>query len=78
MEEHLKTFIRESGESLNQLGKRSGVGADQLSRFMRGKRTLTLPVVSRLFEALNLRVVRVEQGQREGPGLASPPKTPQE
>jgi transcriptional regulator with XRE-family HTH domain len=52
--EQLREAIRKSGRSLYQLGKDSGVGSDQLSRFMRGERTLTLPAAEKLCRALDL------------------------
>jgi transcriptional regulator with XRE-family HTH domain len=55
--ETLKDAIRESGQSLNQISKATGVGSNQLSRFMRGERTLTLPVAEKLCDALGLRLV---------------------
>jgi transcriptional regulator with XRE-family HTH domain len=59
--EDLRAAVREwtaSGESLNELGRRSGVSAAQLSRFLSGGRTLTLPATARLCEFLRLRLVR--------------------
>jgi transcriptional regulator with XRE-family HTH domain len=52
--EQLREAIRDSGQSLNQLGKAAGVGPNQLSRFMRGERTLTLPVAEKICAALGL------------------------
>jgi transcriptional regulator with XRE-family HTH domain len=54
--EQLKEAIRRSGVSLTQLSKDAGVSQPQLSRFMQGKRTLTLPAVDKLCEALGLRL----------------------
>ena len=59
MVEQLKTAIRESGLPLNQIEKASGVGREQLSRFLRDERTLTLPAVSRLCEALGYQLTKV-------------------
>lgn len=56
--EQLKAAIRDSGLSLNQISQRSGVGTPTLSRFMRGKRTLTLYVAERLCRTLGLDLVR--------------------
>jgi transcriptional regulator with XRE-family HTH domain len=55
--EQLKEAIRESGLSLNQLSHTSGVSNPQLSRFMQGKRSLTLPAVEKICTALGLRLV---------------------
>ncbi len=55
--EQLREAIRKSGRSLYRLGKDSGVGSDQLSRFMRGDRTLTLPAAEKICRVLNLELV---------------------
>jgi len=55
--EQLRAAIRDSGESLNGLGARSGVGADRLSRFLRGKRDLTLKAAEKIANALGLQLV---------------------
>ena len=44
----LQNAIRASGLSLNELGRRTGVSEGQLSRFLRGDRTLTLPAAARV------------------------------
>jgi transcriptional regulator with XRE-family HTH domain len=54
--DQLKEAIRRSGMSLNELGRLCGVGSDRLSRFMTGKRDLTLSAVERICEALGLRL----------------------
>jgi transcriptional regulator with XRE-family HTH domain len=52
----LREVIRASGLSLNELGRRTGVSEGQLSRFIRGDRTLTLPAAAKmcLYFGLNL------------------------
>ena len=52
--EQLRAAIRRSGESLNQLGQRAGIGRDRLSRFMRGERDLTLEAAEKIANALGL------------------------
>jgi transcriptional regulator with XRE-family HTH domain len=69
--EQLRDAIRRSGQSLNQLSKASGVGSNQLSRFMRGVRTLTLPAAEKLCRVLRLRL-SPEEG--EGPPAPAPKK----
>jgi transcriptional regulator with XRE-family HTH domain len=54
----LQRAILESGMSLNQVGKHSGVSQGQLSRFVRGDRTLTLPAVDKLCRFFGLKLVR--------------------
>ncbi|HEX5268898.1 MAG TPA: helix-turn-helix transcriptional regulator [Gemmataceae bacterium] len=58
--EQLKVAIRECGMSLNQLQAVSGVGRDQLSRFLRGERSLTLPAVEALCKALGYQLTKVD------------------
>jgi len=52
----LRDAIRHSGRTLNQLSIASGVSSAQLSRFMTGKRTLTLPAAAKICEALHLQL----------------------
>jgi transcriptional regulator with XRE-family HTH domain len=56
--EQLKEQIARSGLSLNQLGRMAGIGSDQLSRFMTGKRGLSIGSLDRIFRVLDLRLVR--------------------
>jgi transcriptional regulator with XRE-family HTH domain len=57
MVEELKGAVRGCGTSLCRLAALSGVSEGQLSHFLRGKRTLTLPVAAKLCRALGLRLV---------------------
>jgi transcriptional regulator with XRE-family HTH domain len=50
------------------LGKGAGVSQAQLSRFMSGKRTLTLPAVERI-----CRVLRLDLAKRDDAGQAEAP-----
>jgi transcriptional regulator with XRE-family HTH domain len=59
----LRRAITGCGRSLNQLAAASGVHRAQLSRFLRGERTLTLTVAAKLCNCLGLRLT--------GPGLAT-------
>jgi transcriptional regulator with XRE-family HTH domain len=54
----LKCAVEESGLSMYELARKSGVSQSQLSRFMRGERALSLESASKLFEPLGLKVVR--------------------
>ncbi len=56
MREQLRKAIRESGQTLNQIGRSSGVGADRLSRFLRGQRDLTLTGAEKICDALGLQL----------------------
>ncbi len=70
----LREVIRNSGQSLNQLARASGIGPDQLSRFLRGERTLTLPAVAKVCDALGLELTR--RTPAEATGAGSPPVPP--
>jgi antitoxin component HigA of HigAB toxin-antitoxin module len=59
--DQLRQAIGGCGVSLNQLAKATGVHRAQLSRFLRGERTLTLTAVAKLCAHLGL--------QLAGPGL---------
>jgi plasmid maintenance system antidote protein VapI len=57
----LRDAIRDSGLSLREISKKTGVGDPQLSRFVRGERTLTLPAAEKLVEFFGLRLVKPGQ-----------------
>jgi transcriptional regulator with XRE-family HTH domain len=70
----LKEAIRNSGQSLNQLGQASGVSSAQLSRFMTGKRSLTLPAAEKLCAILGLGLAPLpaDEPPRRRPGGEAP------
>ncbi|MDX1632893.1 MAG: helix-turn-helix transcriptional regulator [Thermoanaerobaculia bacterium] len=53
----LREAIDASGLPLTELQRRTGVDRSQLSRFMRGERSLTLQSVDSLADELGLRLV---------------------
>ncbi len=61
LEAIVKSAVEKSGLSLAELARQSGVSHPQLSRFMRGERTLTLTSATKLFEALGLEVVGADR-----------------
>lgn len=63
IERQLRDAISGSGQSLNQLGEAAGVNDAQLSRFMRGQRTLTLETVGRLCRILGLQFCPADEHQ---------------
>jgi transcriptional regulator with XRE-family HTH domain len=69
----LRQAITDSGLSLNEMERRSKVNHAVLSRFMRGQRTLTLPIASRLCGALGLRLAALGGAGKAGAAPASPP-----
>lgn len=69
IEQQLREAISSSGQSLNQLGQAAGVSDAQLSRFMRGERTLTLETVGRLCQVLGLHFCR----KGTSPAATQPP-----
>ena len=56
--------IEKDGRSLNAIAKAAGADAGQLSRFTRGKRSLTLSTADALIQALGAecRLVRPRKG----------------
>jgi plasmid maintenance system antidote protein VapI len=54
IEQRLRRAVLESELSRYQIAKISGVSEAQLSFFVNGKRTLTLPVAAKLAEVLGL------------------------
>jgi DNA-binding phage protein len=55
----LQELIRDSGKTIYQLSKESGLATAQLYRFLSGERTLTLPSVEKICRALRLRLMPV-------------------
>jgi len=60
VETQLKHFIKTSGMTCYRLSKISGVEPAQLSYFMNGHRSLSLPAVVKLCRALNLELRKME------------------
>jgi plasmid maintenance system antidote protein VapI len=56
LEEQLCAALLETGLSMNEIARRSGVSQAILSRFIRGQRSLTLPIASKLCSMLGLRL----------------------
>jgi plasmid maintenance system antidote protein VapI len=69
LEEQLRDALVQTGLSMNELARRSGVSQPILSRFVRGDRSLTLPVAARLCSMLGLRLCAEEK-----PAQAPTPK----
>jgi transcriptional regulator with XRE-family HTH domain len=59
--EQLRIAIRTSGQSLYRIAKNTGVGADRLSRFLRGQRTLTLPAAEKICDVLGLELTKARK-----------------
>ncbi len=70
----LRTAIKDSGLSYNELRRRAGVNQAQVSRFMVGERDLTVQVASRLCLVLGYELVRTG-GVLERPLAEPPPST---
>jgi transcriptional regulator with XRE-family HTH domain len=64
----LKAAIDASGLSRYAISKRSGVTQAQLSRFMAGKRTLSLPAVEKICAVLRLTLVGEEPAAKKRKG----------
>jgi transcriptional regulator with XRE-family HTH domain len=72
----LRDAITKSGLSLNELSKRSGVQSSQLSYFMRGERTLTLPAADRICAALGYHLEKDAPGKPPQPPASSSSESP--
>jgi hypothetical protein len=70
MVETIRAAIRDCGLTPAELGQAAGVNPAQLYRFVKGERTLTLPVAARVLEALGYDLV-----QRRRP-VRPPPRRP--
>jgi transcriptional regulator with XRE-family HTH domain len=64
LEKQISQAIRASGLSLKELGRASGVDAGQLSRFLRGHRSMHLPAASKVCKALGLELVQREKAPK--------------
>jgi len=67
VEEQLRAALVETGLSMNEIARRSGVSQPTLSRFLRGERSLTLPVAARLCAMLGLRLCTEERPAEAAP-----------
>jgi hypothetical protein len=70
----LQQVIRDSGLTLTEIGKASGVDQGQLSRFVRGERTITLPAAAKLCVFFGLRLAK--SGDETAITVASLPSRP--
>jgi transcriptional regulator with XRE-family HTH domain len=61
VEMQLRRAVKTAGLSLSLLAKKAKVSHAQLSRFVRGERSLLLPAVSRLCHVLGLRLAFAEE-----------------
>jgi transcriptional regulator with XRE-family HTH domain len=73
----IREAIRASGLTISELARRSGVSHPQISRFVHGERTLTLPAAARVCAVLGLELTRRE-GRETGhrPSSEPPPEQP--
>ena len=56
LQDSLKTAIRQTGEPLNRLAKKSGVSQPIIYRFVSGERDIRLETADKLAAALGLRL----------------------
>jgi transcriptional regulator with XRE-family HTH domain len=63
----IRTAIEKSGLTLLELWERSGVHHSALSRFLRGERTLTLPAVAKVVDALGFEIELVPKKGKPPP-----------
>ena len=57
LSEQLRQAIRDDGRTLGRLARATGVDTPRLSRFVRGRRRLTLPAVDAIARELGARLV---------------------
>ena len=72
--EQLREAIVKTGLSLSEISRRSGVGQPILSRFIRGKRSLTLPIAGKLCGMLGLRLTSAQADAAQPKATKPPPK----
>ena len=65
LERRLQEAFRQSGWSIYRLAKDSGVSQPVVSRFVNGKRGITLATASKLAEVLGLELV-AKKGKKRG------------
>ncbi len=54
--DQLRIEIEQCGKSRYQISKETGIGQEVLSRFMAGKKGLSMDSIERLFENLRLKI----------------------
>src|SRR3954470_14471648 len=71
--DQLRQLLAESGYSANEIGRRTGVSPSQVSRFLRGERTLSMPVMEKICGGLGYQLARDDDGR-----LLPPSREPME
>ena len=61
MTEIIQAAIRDSGLSLNEVGRQAGVDMGAISRFMRNERNMILPQIEKLCGVLGLELTGKKQ-----------------
>jgi transcriptional regulator with XRE-family HTH domain len=69
--DQLREAIRESGQSLYQLGQTTGVSRDRISRFLRGERSIDVEAAAKLCEALGYHLEK-DKPRRERKAKGNP------
>ncbi len=64
--DELRIAVDESGESLNEIGRGSGVTVSGLSRFMSGQQVLTVDVAERLAAYLGVTITVKRPKRKRG------------
>ena len=63
LSEQLRRAIRESGCKMIRIAEETDIHRSQLSRFMAGKRTLSMQSVDRIAKFLGLKLSKTKQGK---------------
>jgi transcriptional regulator with XRE-family HTH domain len=70
----IREAIRGSGLSISELSRKCGVSQPQISRFVNGERTLTLPAAARVCETLGMRLTGPKATRQSAPDQPEHPK----
>jgi transcriptional regulator with XRE-family HTH domain len=71
LSEQLRQAIRDDGRSLSELARRTGLDVPRLSRFVHGRRRLTLAAVDALAQELGAKLMWPVP---KGPAAGEPPR----
>jgi transcriptional regulator with XRE-family HTH domain len=66
MVEQVRQAVKDSGLSLSELARRSGVDVSRISRFVEGHRGLTFAAAARVCEALGLVLTKKPGAKKKG------------
>ena len=59
----IRQAIKQSGQTSVEIARQTGVSRSQISRFLRGERTLTIPTAEKIGKLLGLELRKKEGGR---------------